>query len=719
MKFLQYQRLLRVIGGVALVSLAPLVLPSAHAQAQALDAPSDLEESSFPVVITPTRLRQSLADVPASVTVITAQTMRDYGITRVQDALRLVPGMVVAESRGGEYQINYHGTNSSSPRRLNVLIDGVSVYRPAFSRVDWSLLPVALEDIDRIEVIRGPDSAAYGPNSMAAVVNILTKHPMDVERGLVSASGGGHGQGELLLRAATQLGATSLRVTGQTQRQSGYDHSTMADTGRDSIRVKRLNVRAQSALADGATLDMQAALVESRWQVGVFDADGKGVADRSTQDQQFSARWTRPLSSDHEVQVEVFYAADSSRLNWRTCGPKVTLLPALGQLFLSNRAYVEAMYAGQLFPTGGTAQDNALANDVRQAVFSEGLSAFGLTCGRVNEDGDESRTQLELQDTYVLNDQWRFVSGLGIRYQRADSQTYFNGSVGNTVRWAFGHAEFRPMAALSTNLGGYVESNSLSGSTFSPRLAVNWHLGEDQTVRAVMSRGTRSPDLFEQRAHWGYTFTDLSPAAWGSTTGHLFSTAIGKSNLSSERIWSRELGYLLTSRSLGLTVDARVFDDHVSDLISGYLTLVDFRPRNSGYVHLTGAEVQTRWDLSPQWSALMTYAYLLNRDRSGPEEAAQYERHSGSLGLTHAFGEGWRASLLQYNTSGSGVNEWAQSRTDLSLSKALNLGAQRALLQVTWTHQQPESRTYHPIVGYVSATYDQASTVLASLRVSY
>jgi outer membrane receptor protein involved in Fe transport len=162
-----------------------------------------------------------------------------------------------------------------------------------------------------------------------------------------------------------------------------------------------------------------------------------------------------------------------------------------------------------------------------------------------------------------------------------------------------------------------------------------------------------------------------------------------------------------------------VFDDRISDLISDDLTLVDFRPRNAGHVRLTGAEVQTRWDLSPQWSALMTYAYLLNRDRSGPEEAAQYERHSGSLGLTHGFAQGWRVSLLQYNTSGSGVNEWAQSRTDVSVSKALALGAQRALLQLTWTHQQPETRTYHPIVGYVSATYDQASTLLASLRASY
>lgn len=711
MNFLLSSRLWCLLGG--------WVLASSGVQAQVMDAASDLDEAAFPVVITPTRLRQSLADVPASVTVITAQTIRDHGITRLEDALRLVPGMVVSPARGGDVRVNYHGTNSNSPRRLNLLIDGVSAYRPAFSRVDWALLPVALEDIDRIEVIRGPDSAAYGPNSMAAVVNILTKHPMDVERGLVSVSGGGHGRAETLVRLGAQAGPLSLRVTGQTERDSGFDHVDGPGDGRDSIRVKRLNIRAQNALEDGGTLDVQAALVESNWQVGAFGVGGAAGADRHTRDQQFSVRWTRPLSSDHELQVEMFHAADASRLRWPTCVPKITLLPALGQLFLSNRSYVEAMYAGQLFPSGGSAQDNALAAQVRQALFAEGLSAFANTCGIVNEDGDESRTQIELQDTYVFNDRWRFVSGLGMRYQRADSQTYFNGSVGNTVRWGFGHVEYRPWAVASANLGGYVESNSLSGSTFSPRLALNWHVSDTQTVRAVMSRGTRAPDLFEQRAHWGYTLEDLQPQAWGSSTGRLFSSGVGKSNLSSERIWSRELGYLLTSRQWGLTLDARIFDDHVSDLISGYLTLLEFAPRNAGHVRLTGAELQSRWEFAPQWSALMSYAYLLNRDRSGPEEAAQYERHSGALGLSHAFGEGWRVSLLQYNTSGDGVNEWAQSRTDVSVLKTLSLGRQRGQLQLTWTHQQPQWRTYHPLVGYTAATYDQASTLTASLRVSF
>lgn len=87
-------------------------------------------------VITPTRLKQPLQDVPASVTVITAETLRRYAITNVPDALRMVPGMAVTRNTGNGYTINYYGTNASSARRMNVLIDGVSVYQPGLSEID-------------------------------------------------------------------------------------------------------------------------------------------------------------------------------------------------------------------------------------------------------------------------------------------------------------------------------------------------------------------------------------------------------------------------------------------------------------------------------------------------------------------------------------------------------------------------------------------------------
>lgn len=83
-------------------------------------------DNNIPVVITPTRLRQSIADVPASVTVITDEMLRRFGVRSVADTLRLVPGMAVTQTRGSDYSINYHGTKILVPRRMNVLIDGIS-----------------------------------------------------------------------------------------------------------------------------------------------------------------------------------------------------------------------------------------------------------------------------------------------------------------------------------------------------------------------------------------------------------------------------------------------------------------------------------------------------------------------------------------------------------------------------------------------------------------
>lgn len=704
---------------IAAIFLAVLTAWSGTATAQFVDTGGEGDDVAFPVVITPTRLRQSLADVPASVTVISAETIRRYGITRLEDALRLVPGMAVSQATGNDFRINYHGTNMISPRRMNVLVDGVSVYRPAFSRVEWSLMPVAMEDVASIEVIRGPDSAAYGPNSMMAVVNILTKHPMDVERGLVSVSGGPHGALDTTLRMATTIGPTSLRVTANTRRDSGYDHIDLPGDGRDSTQVKRLNVRAQTTLGDGSSLDLQASLVDAQFQLGFIDMFQATYPDRRIRDMQVSGRWTKALSADHELQIDLYQAGANTTQRWQTCWPQVVFLPQLAALFDANPQYVASMVRNE-FPTGGTARDDALAAQALLAIFELGPSAMQPTCGQTNQDGSESRTHLELQDTYVLSPQWRFVSGLGLRYQRADSTTYFGGSVGNNVRWAFGHAEYRPTDWLTANLGGYVEHNSISGHTFSPRLAFNARLSEHQTLRAVVSKGTRSPDLFEQRANWSYTLTGLTVPVVGSNTGRLFTSAHGQANLSSERIWSRELGYLLTLPRAGLILDARVFDDHLTGLVSDHLTLVDFAPQNAGSVHLTGLELQTSWEITPDWSALWHHAYLLNRDRSGPVEAGQYSRHSGAIGLTHALSSQWRASALHTFASGDGINESRYARTDLTVSRAWPVAGTRVLASLSLSHLSPTKvQTYRDATHFFTSSYDDPLSIHGHVRLSF
>lgn len=696
----------------------------APACAQQADASTDYAaDPSYPVVITPTRLHQSLADVPASVTVITAETIRRYGITSIPEALRLVPGMAVLQATGNDWRVNYHGGYAFSPRRLNVLVDGVSVYRPGLARVEWAQLPVAMEDVERIEVTRGPNSAAYGPNSMTAVVNILTWHARDVERGLASVAAGPHGTVETTLRLSTTVGSTSLRATASTHRDSGYDQLPAAADGHDSTRLHRLNLRAQSELGDGSSLDLQLAYAGGRFEATVADPL------RTTPDPQqrraemtFSGRWTRQLSATHELQLSAHASHAAQRQSWRTCWPRVAFMPQLGALYASNPAYAASILAGRV-PSGGSAQDDALLGQLLVAAFSLGPGgATAPVCGWANQDADEQRQQLELQDTLVLSDTLRVVSGGGIRWQSIDSATYVGPKMGNTVRWAFGHAEYRPASWVTANVGGYFESNSLSGSSFSPRAGLNLHLSDSQTVRLVMSKGTRSPDIFEEKGVWTYTLSGVTPQVDGRSTALIqLGGSVGTGNLDSERIFSRELGWLLLRRDLGLALDARLFDDRLSRLTPS-LPLSGLS--NGGHVRLTGAELQGSWELAQGWSAMLGYAYLISRGAPDLAERMQYSRHSGSVGVSRALPGDWRVSLAYYGASGDGYEESRYSRTDLAVTHGFRLGALPASAGIVlgWL-DSPAATTaessFPAGLVPVRAAYDSRFNLRGSLRIAF
>jgi iron complex outermembrane receptor protein len=279
---------------VPLVAEACLLAAGAAAQTPPVGAED--AEIVYPAVITPTRLRQSVADVPGSVTVITADTLRRFGVISVPDALRLVPGMAVTRTVGPDYKISYHGTNILFPRRMNVLIDGVSVYSPAFSEVLWSQLPVAIEDIDRIEVSRGPNSASYGPNSMLAVVNIVTKHPKDVERGFGAVTLGSQSLAEGIARVGLSVGPTAISLTADHYQDGGYDFISNDAFGHDSTRMNRLNARSHTDLSETTSLEVQAALVRGTNEVQFGDSFQLSYPDKNIEDVYVGALLTHQLS---------------------------------------------------------------------------------------------------------------------------------------------------------------------------------------------------------------------------------------------------------------------------------------------------------------------------------------------------------------------------------------------------------------------------------------
>jgi iron complex outermembrane recepter protein len=181
----------------ALAALSAVLSPGAAAfdqQLKQLKAMS-LEELADLQVSIISKRPERLADSAAAVYVITAEDIRRSGYTSIPELLRLVPGFNVARIDTAEWAITSRGFNGLFANKLLVMIDGRSVYTPLFSGVFWESFDTLLEDIERIEVIRGPGASSWGANAVNGVVNVITKHAGETQGTLVSGYAGNQEQG--------------------------------------------------------------------------------------------------------------------------------------------------------------------------------------------------------------------------------------------------------------------------------------------------------------------------------------------------------------------------------------------------------------------------------------------------------------------------------------------------------------------------------------------
>ncbi|MBS1213489.1 MAG: TonB-dependent receptor, partial [Proteobacteria bacterium] len=121
--------------------------------------------SEQPVVLSASKLSQPVNRAPAAVTVITREMIEASGFRHLVDVLRLVPGFVVGWSGGNMPAATYLGLSDAFPHWMQIMVDGRSVYNPAFGQTTWRALPLMLDEVDRIEVVRGPNAANDGINS--------------------------------------------------------------------------------------------------------------------------------------------------------------------------------------------------------------------------------------------------------------------------------------------------------------------------------------------------------------------------------------------------------------------------------------------------------------------------------------------------------------------------------------------------------------------------
>ncbi len=197
-----------VLGYVFIIGSNP-----AHAQPEKDFFDLSPEELMTIEVTSVSKKAQHLSDAAAAIFVITHEDIKRSGATNIPDVLRMAPGLEVSRIDANKWAVSARGFNGRFANKLLVLIDGRSTYTQAFSGVYWEMQDVMLDDIDRIEVIRGPGAALWGANAVNGVINIITKRASDTQGGLVTGGGGTEEQGFGAVRYGADIGKdTSARI---------------------------------------------------------------------------------------------------------------------------------------------------------------------------------------------------------------------------------------------------------------------------------------------------------------------------------------------------------------------------------------------------------------------------------------------------------------------------------------------------------------------------
>jgi len=229
---------------------------------QSSQSPGDLTQVSIESlmnmeVTSVSKKEQKLSQVAASIFVITAEDIRHSGAMNIPDLLRMVPGMDVAQINSNTWAISARGFNFQFASKLLVLIDGRAVYTPLFGGVNWDTQEVPLEDIERIEVIRGPGGAVWGANAVDGVVDIITKKAEETLGALVTGGGGTQSQEFGTMQYGGKIrGSTSYRFFTSYQ-NNNHLSDLSGQNGEDGWHLLHGGFRADTKLSQKDSLTTQ------------------------------------------------------------------------------------------------------------------------------------------------------------------------------------------------------------------------------------------------------------------------------------------------------------------------------------------------------------------------------------------------------------------------------------------------------------------------------
>ncbi|MEW5755457.1 MAG: TonB-dependent receptor [Pseudomonadota bacterium] len=562
------------------VRLPPLflcLLGAALAHAEAPENTVVLEETfleDLPVVLSASRLEQSLHDAPSSVTILDNEMIHASGARNIADLFRLVPGYQVAHALGYQHVVTYHGLSDQYPHRLQILIDGRAIYQPTFGGPEWADLSIDIEDISHIEVIRGTNAASYGSNSFMGVINIVTMHSAETQGAYLRHRTGNVGVHDNLVQLGDQLGNATFRVSMGERRDDGAFAIANASNGYDKSQIRFANARIDQQL--GANDEML-------YEFGLTDG---------SHGTRFS--YSAPLSGFifYDIEVDRTYEF----LRW------------------THYNTSENFFHVQFFHNYTNLED----------VIDVPLDGIGLDPFTVDKSIGGERYDLEVQHTFAPAPGSRMVWGLGTRMDRVDSPFNLHGTnkVDARIHRVFANLETQIAEGWLSNLGFMVEHTPYDSSHISPRVSLSRRLAPDHSLRLAAARAYRPPFILEEEIDARTVFRpDLAGLLGGPQDIGIYSLA----DVGSERVDMIELAYLGKLQALPLTVELRLFSEKLKDIItpvdvrtSDYLTdpaLADYDDEtltlfNYDDADIRGLEGQLTYRPGRHSRLIASYTYL-------------------------------------------------------------------------------------------------------------
>lgn len=504
---------------------------------------------------------EAIENTPAAVFVLTNEDIRRMGARSIPEALRMVPGLDVAQITASSWAISSRGFNGRFANKLLVLVDGRTVYTPLFSGVYWDRQDTFLEDVERIEVIRGPGAALWGANAVNGVINVITKHARATQGTYLSAGAGSDGEVRGEARYGGPLGANgSYRVYG-TAFDQGSRPGSDGVGGADDWRSARAGFRLDLDDPGGDTWHFQGG--------SYSNVVGDGYRGPSL---------APPYSVRQEVDGDV------------------------------TGSYV----------LGSWGREVADGNQVELRAFYQ-HEAF--VDPRVEEERDT--VDLEALHRFAAGDRHRVVWGVGGRYSRdnlgenfsvdfepdSDSLYLVNAFAQDTIEFFGGGVEL--------TAGTKVEYNSYTGLEIQPSLRGLWHLDSRNAAWAAVSRAVRTPSRAENDLDIAAIV--LPPSTGGLPTALRF---VGDPSVRSEELLAFEAGYRWQALH-SLSFDVAGFYNFYDRLVSStagtpYVAtsdgtsyvVVPLDTANDGEADVYGFEVVGNWQPTAALRLQGWYAYL-------------------------------------------------------------------------------------------------------------